>query len=462
MTSLIDIQWIKKEYGNMPNGSTATQVADIYTAFAEERIKGHFYRRATYEPPQPVSDVEMTTLLHQTTAERERAAYIHVPFCRRICTFCNFRRRLHHEDQAAQYVAGIEQELSMYSKMPYTQAKEFCSVYFGGGTPTDISAAQMETILASIHRNLPISAAAEIASEARIDGFDREKMEVMRRYGVERISFGVQTFSTQLRQQLGRISTREEIIARLKEARAIGFWVAVDLISNLPGQTFADWQRDIDICLELELDGIEIYSLILMDGTPLAAGIAAGKIPAVDDLRKEIDMYLLGMERLLAYGYFQVGLFHFSKPYTERKLYIKTRRSGGDTFGFGPGAGGNFGALSYSNLLDVDEYYAALQAGKFPVAMRITLSRKDRFVRYVTENLTDGSSSLSMKEAEEIFGFSVAAEFGAVIDDMKARGLVEINGDELRLTRIGCVWGYNVAKSFYPQVSTPGHPHAVK
>lgn len=446
----------------MPNGSTATQVADVYTVFPEERIKGHFYRRATYEPPRPVSDKEMTTLLDQETAERERAAYIHVPFCRRICTFCNFRRRLQQEDKAAQYATGVAQELRLYGERPYTQAKEFCSVYFGGGTPTDISAAQMETILAAIHHNLPISTDAEIASEARIDGFDAEKMEVMRRHGVERISFGVQTFATQLRQQLGRIAIQEEVIARLKEARAMGFWVAVDLISNLPGQTFADWQRDIDICLELELDGIEVYSLILMDETPLAAGIAAGKIPAVDDLRKEIDMYMLGMETLLEHGYRQVGLFHFSKPDTERKLYINTRRRGGDTFGFGPGAGGNFGALTYGNLLDVDEYCAALQAEKFPVAMRMTLSWKDRFVRYVTENLIDGSSNLNIKEAEEIFGFSVTAEFGTVIDDMRARGLVEINGDELGLTRIGRVWGYNVAKSFYPQPSAAGHPHAVK
>lgn len=446
----------------MPNGSTATQVADIYTAFPEERIKGHFYRRATYEPPQPVSDAEMTTLLDQAPAEHERAAYIHVPFCRRICTFCNFRRRLQQGDKTAQYVTGIEQELSLYGAKPYTQAKEFCSVYFGGGTPTDISAAQMETILAAIHRNLPISADAEIASEARIDGFDAEKMAVMRRYGVDRISFGVQTFATQLRQKLGRIAPQEAVIARLQEARAMGFWVAVDLISNLPGQTLADWQRDIDICLALELDGIEIYSLILMDGTPLAAGIAAGKIPVVDDLRKEINMYMLGMEILLAHGYRQVGLFHFSKPDTERKLYINTRRRGGDTFGFGPGAGGNFGEMTYGNLLDVDEYCAALQAEKFPVAMKMALSRKDQFVRYVTENLIDGSNNLSMKEAEEIFGFSVAAEFGTVIDDLKARGLVEINGDKLGLTCIGRVWGYNIAKSFYPQAAAPGHPHAVK
>ncbi len=195
---------------------------------------------------------------------QERALYIHVPFCRKRCSFCNFFENGANPARMSRYMAALCDQLSRAAKTPLVQSKPFSAVYVGGGTPTDMAADDLARLAEAIRR-FPLTADAEVTLEGRLNGFDDEKWQTALAGGFNRFSFGVQSFNTEVRQQAARFDDRETLLARLGElTRDDAAVIVADLIFGLPGQDDALWRQDIADVMASGVHGVDLYQLIPM------------------------------------------------------------------------------------------------------------------------------------------------------------------------------------------------------
>lgn len=200
----------------------------------------------------------------------ERAIYIHIPFCRKRCSFCNFFENGANPARMSRYVAALCDQLSRAAKTPLAQSKPFSAVYVGGGTPTDMAVADLARLGEAI-RAFPLTPDAELTLEGRLNGFDDAKWQTALAGGFNRFSFGVQSFDTGVRRQAGRFDDRETLLARLGAlTRGDEAVVVTDLIFGLPGQDDAVWRQDIADVMASGVHGVDLYQLIPMAGTNLA------------------------------------------------------------------------------------------------------------------------------------------------------------------------------------------------
>ena len=206
--------------------------------------------------------------------------YIHVPFCRSRCSYCDFATGMFEGGLAARYVGALIKEIGEWREVP--QPRDVDTIYFGGGTPSLLTASQISEILAAIRSRFVVREGAEVTLEMNpgsvVDLSDPElsndKLTELRRLGVNRASFGAQTFDDHELKQLGRTHTAADIPATFKELRATGFTnINFDLIAGLPGQTLAGWKSNLEQAMQLEPEHLSLYLLDVHEGTPLAGQI---------------------------------------------------------------------------------------------------------------------------------------------------------------------------------------------
>ena len=204
----------------------------------------------------------------------KRAAYFHIPFCRTKCSYCGFFQNTTKEAMVEKYVGYLVREIEMTAQLPNVQSAPIQAVYFGGGTPTDLTAEQIRRLGKVIRENLPLANDCEITFESRFNGLTDEKIDACVDAGFNRFSLGVQTFNGEIRRKMSRIDTEEVISERLQKLMSTGqIAVVIDLIYGLPYQTMDDWLKDLDKLIESGIDGADLYQLILMGGTRMAASI---------------------------------------------------------------------------------------------------------------------------------------------------------------------------------------------
>ena len=203
------------------------------------------------------------------TAEK-RAAYIHIPFCSRMCLYCGFFQNYSNEDRETYYVDRLIKQLEKAVGYRYLQDGIINAVFFGGGTPSALSPFNVARLLKTVRRVLPLANDCEITMEARNNDLVNSKLEAWLTNGVNRISVGVQSFDTKIRQQLGRIDTYEDVVANLERAAAYNQAVMIiDLIYGLPGQTVEKFIEDISIADSLPIDAMDLYQLNVFEDSKL-------------------------------------------------------------------------------------------------------------------------------------------------------------------------------------------------
>lgn len=234
----------------------------------------------------------------QESDAEERALYLHIPFCRKRCSFCNFFENGANPARISRYVDGLCASLARAAETPLVQSRPFSAVYVGGGTPTDMSADEL-AMLARMIRRFPLAADAEVTLEGRLNGFDDAKWQAALGGGFNRFSFGVQSFDTGVRQQAARIDDRETLLTRLGElTRDDAAVIVADLIFGLPGQDDAVWQQDITDVMASGVHGVDLYQLIAMSGTNLDRAGQQGKLGWVADGQQRAAMYAYGGQQL--------------------------------------------------------------------------------------------------------------------------------------------------------------------
>ena len=280
--------------------------------------------------------------------------YIHIPFCKSRCRYCDFFSTTQLEKREA-YIQAVIQEWQAYQHIWSKQ--EIRTIYLGGGTPSLIPIESLRLLLHSILSSIDTSHVQEITLEANPGDITAEKIRAWRAIGINRQSMGVQSFNDRLLQLVGRRHSAEQAIQAVKTAQTEGICnISIDLMYALPGQTMAEWQADIAQALALHVPHISSYGLIYEEGTPLTQCLEQGKITAIDE-ENEMQMYDYLVEQLTQHGYEHYEVSNFALPRQHSK-HNSSYWNDTPYLGLGAGAHSYDGTMRWWNIDDLDQYIA--------------------------------------------------------------------------------------------------------
>lgn len=382
----------------------------------------------------------------------KRTVYIHIPFCQARCLYCGFFQNFSSDETETQYIKMLTRELAANARTRFGMAHPVHAVYFGGGTPSALSAANIRALLRALRQYLPLANDCEITFEARIHGFDDEKMAACIENGVNRFSFGVQSFDSKVRKAVGRLDDREAILDRLKflhqQDQAS---VVVDLIYGLPYQSEEVWLADIQSFFQSGIDGVDLYKLNIYENSMLKQAIENGALPAGADLKGQGEMFAIGVESMQKGHCRRLSICHWARSGRERNLYNSLSKSGATVLPFGSGAGGNIAGTTLMLERDLRNYMKRVEAGEKPILAMMEPHPEYRMHACIVGQIEAGHIHLQLLANE--FGVDV----GGVEELCKiwqTRGLLEKGLDDYRLTLAGQFWYVNITQSVLELLAT--------
>ena len=307
-------------------------------------------------PPEATGD-----LWRHLTATRRcgpAVAYVHVPFCANHCLFCGFYQNPWRPEAGTAYVDAVLAQLRHGESQPVQQGHPLRAVYLGGGTPTALDTADLVRLVEGLRRHLPLAPDCEITLEGRVHAFGLDKARAALEAGVNRISLGVQSFDERLRRRLGRKTDRAGVVRFLEGLVALDrAAIVIDLMFGLPQQTPESFAADATLAAGIGLDGLDLYALNLIAGSPLSVAAEAGKlVPAPRETLGHY--YAAGAEAMDRAGWHGLSCSHWRQGTRERNIYNFEAKSGADCLAFGAGAGGSIGGISYRIAPDLADYAA--------------------------------------------------------------------------------------------------------
>lgn len=375
---------------------------------------------------------------------KTKSIYIHIPFCRHKCYYCDFNTYALSGQPVDAYIDALGKEMALTVGEYYDETIE--SIFVGGGTPTALTATQMERFMALINHYFPNrSSQFEFTVEANPGTTEQEKLEAMKRGGVNRISFGAQTFNNELLKTIGRIHEADEIVTSVELARNCGFEnISLDLMFGLPEQTLDDLQHSIEAALALALPHYSIYGLIVEQDTPFHRWYERGQL-ALPDEDDELAMFQRIISELKAAGYHHYEISNFAKAGFEGKHNLKYWQNE-NYFGIGAGAHGYVGGTRYVNVKKVQPYITACAQGlprqeEFKVA---TAEAMEDFMM-VGLRMLDG---VAREQFQTQFDRELEDVFGLQLNKLLHTGLIERTDVGFRLTEQGLLFGNEVFAEF--------------
>ncbi|HET7068802.1 MAG TPA: radical SAM family heme chaperone HemW [Nocardioides sp.] len=366
--------------------------------------------------------------------QRPFGFYVHVPFCTVRCGYCDFNTYTAAElgDQPgasrATYAEAAIAEIRQARRVLGDRDLAVDTVFFGGGTPTLLPAADLAAVLAAIAAEFGLSRDAEVTTEANPDSVAAWDLEALRESGFTRVSFGMQSAVDHVLHTLDRTHDPLRVPAVVEWSRAAGFdEVSLDLIYGTPGESLDDWATSLEVALACHPDHLSAYSLIVEPGTALARRISRGELPMTDD-DDLADKYLLADQQLAEAGLKWYEVSNWSRDEATRCRHNELYWTGGHWWGVGPGAHSHVGGVRWWNVKHPAAYADRLAAATSPAAAREVLDAETRRVERVLLEirLRDGLPVLTLD-----------AHGRAAVADLVARDLVELAAERLVLTREG-------------------------
>ena len=412
-------------------------------AFPHKRVV-HAGLNGTLVSPKETQAV-WDTLMNGTPKKGEmQCAYIHIPFCKTKCTYCGFFQNGTSQSVEDQYIDGLVSELKLASERPRLKDGLIHALFIGGGTPTSLSPANSERLLKAIKEYLPLANDYELTLEGRIHDLIPENLDVWMANGVNRMSIGVQSFNTEVRQMVGRLDTKETVLERLAALKAYGQCsVVIDLIYGLPGQTMEVWEQDLADLVISGVDGADLYQLNVFDGSDLNKDIANGKVPAAATTAMQGDMFKFGHKYLNERSYRRLSAAHWSANNRERSLYNILAKAGVPMFPFGSGAGGNVDGYGMMLHRALKPYEDMVIRGEKPFMALMKQSELQPVVNQVVSQLEQGFLNIMSLVTLE----PRLEELNWLYKLWEERGLVAYNGLLYKLTAAGEFWTVNLTQS---------------
>lgn len=369
--------------------------------------------------------------------------YVHIPFCSSRCSYCDFATGIYQSALAERYVDAAICEIrnSVYA------GQHVNTIFFGGGTPSLLSSTQLDRILSTLHEFFPTDENAEITIEINPGSVTAEKLREFRRLGINRASFGAQTFDDAELAKLGRSHTAADTLKTFADLRDAGFEnVSFDLIAGLPAQTLERWQRNVVQALQLRPEHLSFYLLEVHSGTPLAEHIRRGIQPVPDDDLAGV-MYQSMLDQAAEAGYEHYEISNLCLPGFHSRHNIKYWTAE-PYYGFGCSAHSYDGeTLRWSNHRDVLKYVELVEKGESPVVDEQQLSQNDVRAEalFLGMRLMRG---VDVRRYRESFGVDLHDQHGDDLDRFCKAGLLEFDGELIRLTRTGALLSNEVFAAF--------------
>jgi putative oxygen-independent coproporphyrinogen III oxidase len=371
------------------------------------------------------------------------AAYIHIPFCEHICYYCDFNKVFLKGQPVNEYIESLLKEMKL--QMEVTPVEKFKTIFVGGGTPTVLNEAQLDMLCSGIRSILPYEN-GEFTFEANPGDLSDEKLRILYEYGVNRLSFGVQSFNDELLQRIGRTHTAKDVFTTLKKAEKAGFQnISIDLIYGLPGQTEDDFRDTLNTALSLQLPHYSSYSLIVEPKTVFYNLMRKGKLHLPPE-EAEASMYTVLMNEMEKHGLLQYEISNFAKTgYESRHNLVYWNNE--EYFGFGAGSHGYINQVRRSNYGPVKKYMEPLRNDMLPIFEQHKLSQQEMMEEEMFLGLRK-NEGVSMEHFKKKYDESVLTIFGKPISDTVQKGLLEIVDNRIKLTNEGRFLGNEVFQAF--------------
>ncbi len=385
--------------------------------------------------------------------------YVHVPFCRSKCAYCDFCSYPGLEALYAPYLRALHAELGAAAQRWH--GVPFDTAFFGGGTPTVLPAAALAGLVEDVRERLALPAGAEITLEANPGTVDRAYLAALRRAGVNRLSLGVQSIDADELALLGRIHTAQEAVDAIAAARLAGYDnLNLDLMFGLPRQTLASWRATLAHALDLAPEHLSLYALTLEEGTPLAESIARGDLPSPED-DLAADMYEFAEQALASAGYAHYEISNWAsraagEPIDQQPPLLACRHNlkywrNEPYLGLGVASTSYDGAARTTNVTDPRDYIRRIAEGSSPVATRDAPDAATR----LGETMMLGLRLVEGVRREDFLrraGRSLDDVYGPVIARLTEDGLLAADADGIRLTARGRLLGNRVFAEFLPDL----------
>ncbi|GFH40866.1 coproporphyrinogen III oxidase [Lactococcus insecticola] len=370
------------------------------------------------------------------TNTKPSSSYVHIPFCTQICYYCDFAKVYIKNQPVDAYLTSLLDEVEK------SQITELKTLYIGGGTPTALSTKQLDYLLAGLTANLDLSKLHEFTVEANPGDLSDEKIKVLKKHHVNRVSLGVQTFDDKLLKKIGRSHTSQDVFDTIEKLRQNDFDnITIDLIYALPTQTMADVKKDVATLLNLNLPHVALYSLILENHTIFMNKMRRGRLDLPDE-DLDFEMYNYIIDSLEAAGYDHYEISNFGKAgYQSAHNLMYWDNS--EYYGFGAGASGYVNGIRYKNHGPIHHY---LEATDKKVTQEVlTLNEQ------MEEELFLGlrkKSGVSLSRFSEKFDRSFESIYGDIADKLIQKQLLKLENDHIFMTRQGLMLGNDVFEAF--------------
>ena len=371
--------------------------------------------------------------------KKPTSAYVHIPFCTQICYYCDFSKVFIKNQPVDSYLEHLLEEFQSYD------IQKLRTLYIGGGTPTALSAPQLEVLLKGLTKNLDLSVLEELTIEANPGDLDADKIAVLKNSAVNRVSLGVQTFDDKMLKKIGRSHLEKDIYENIDRLKLAGFDnISIDLIYALPGQTMEQVKENVAKAIGLDIPHMSLYSLILENHTVFMNRMRRGKLPLPkEELEAEMFEYIIAELERAGFEHYEIS--NFSKPSFESRHNLMYWDNA-EYYGIGAGASGYVNGVRYKNHGPIRHYLSAVEEGN----ARITeehLSQKEQMEEEMFLGLRK-KSGVSMVRFEEKFGRSFDGLYGEIVRELVQQGLMQIENDRVRMTKRGLFLGDTVAERF--------------
>ena len=345
--------------------------------------------------------------------------YIHIPFCRSKCDYCDFYSLAGRDDRMAQYQKALLSHIK--ETAPLAQDFPVDTIYIGGGTPSYYGAKRLKELLGVIRKLYKVEKDAEVTVECNPDSVDVKSLKILRKAGVNRLSMGMQSANACELERIHRIHTPQQVNEAATAARKAGFTnLSLDLIYGLPGQTMDSWKATVEHALSLIPQHLSCYGLKVEEGTPLAARVAQGEVLPDDD--QQADLYLWTVGRLERAGYPQYEISNFAKPGFASRHNLRYWLTQ-PYIGFGPGAHSDFGGRRYSFVRDLDAYIQGVLQGGDIIDESEIIPKRERCGEYLMLRLRT-VQGINEQEYRSTY-FMDFAPLQARLEQFRAQGWAE-------------------------------------
>ena len=366
--------------------------------------------------------------------------YLHIPFCRKRCTFCYFKVYTDkNASEVVHYLDAAIAEIKLYAQQPAIAGRKPKFIYFGGGTPSYISSEQLSHLVAGMKAALPWDEAEEVAFECEPGTLTETKLRVIRESGVTRLSLGVENFNEEILRTNGRAHGEREIPRAYDFARSLGFrHINIDLIAGMVGETEENWRDNIRRLIAMDPEMVTIYQMEIPANTVIFKEMKAlgQTIAPVANWRQKREWVRYAFAELEKAGYSITSATTAAKdPARNKFLYREYLWRGADMIGLGVASFSHIGGTHFQNDHEFESYVAKLERGELPIYRALTPNAEERMIREFVLQMKFGR--VSPRYFAEKFAVNVFERFLPQLNRMREQGLAAWNADEITLTRDG-------------------------